>query len=78
MTTLNAQLADLAGQLACRAPRDSLDRLAHSYLAVIFATSHTPAEARRILADWDGPAAIRDSAIERLDQLTPSQQEASP
>ena len=68
MTPLNAQLADHAGRLAGRAPRDSLDRLAHSYLAVIFATSRTPAAARRILAEWDGPADIRDSAIERLDQ----------
>jgi hypothetical protein len=70
MMTPNAQLAALAGQLARRSPRDSVDRLAHNYLAVIFATSRTPAAARRILAEWDGPAGIRDSAIERLDQLT--------
>jgi len=75
MTTPNSQLADLAGQLAGRAPRGSLDALAHSYLAVIFATSRTPAAARRILAEWDGPAAIRDCAIARLDQLAVRQQE---
>lgn len=75
MIVSNAQLADMTGQLADRSPRDSVDRLAHSCVAVIFATTGTPAAARRVLAQWEGPPGIRDSAIERLDQLAARAQE---
>jgi hypothetical protein len=55
--------------------RDQADAAVHRRkvllcASVALAETSTIAAARKVLHDWDGPAAIRDAAIELLGQLT--------
>jgi hypothetical protein len=45
---------------------------------VALATSGTVAGARKVLAGWDGPDAIKTAAIELLDHLATTEQETAP
>ena len=66
----NAALAARVRQLADRELRGSAARAAALCAAVALVESTSIPGARKILAAWDGPAAIKAAAIELLGTLT--------
>lgn len=61
---------DLAARLRAQADDAVHRRKVLLVAAVALAESTSITGARKILAGWDGPPAIRDAAIELLGQLT--------
>jgi hypothetical protein len=68
--TAGRDLAVQARELAAAAPRGSMARRAYGCAAVALAETKTLAHARRILAEWHGPADVVTAALTALDQLT--------
>lgn len=67
----NRDLAAHVRAIAAKAPAGSAGRKAALVAAVALAEASTPAGARKILDSWhDAPPAIRQAAIELLEQLT--------
>lgn len=71
----NRDLAELARQLAGRAPRGSLERKAYGCAAVALSTTGTLAAARRALGDV-GPADVQAAALTVLEQLVSGRRSA--
>jgi hypothetical protein len=67
--TANKVLAERARELAGRAPDGSPDRKAFGCAAAVLSTTTTVTGARRALAEWDGPDAVKAAALEALDTL---------
>jgi hypothetical protein len=65
----DAGLAAQARELAAAACPGSMKRRAYGCAAVAIATTRTLQAARRVLADWHGPADVRAAALAALDEL---------
>jgi hypothetical protein len=65
--TTNQQLA---GQLRHQADDIMGQRKVLLVTAVALAESRTVTGARKVIAGWDGPPDVRDSALKLLDELT--------
>jgi hypothetical protein len=61
--------AELAAQLVRQADDAMRDRKALLCAAVALADTKTTSAARRVLAEWNGPAEVVSRAVELLDQL---------
>lgn len=62
--------AELAADLVRQAGEAMTQRRVLLVTAVALGESRTVAGARKVLASWDGPASVRDSALKLLDELT--------
>lgn len=62
----NKELATEASALGIAAPLGSPQRKAWLCAAVALGTTTTTAAARKVLAEWDGPADVRDRAIDYI------------
>lgn len=65
----NQELAARALALADDLADDRAARKIALTAHVALSTTKTPASARKVLAEWDGPAVVRDGAVTLLDQL---------
>jgi hypothetical protein len=62
--------AELAADLVRQAGEAMTQRRVLLVTAVALGESRTVTGARKVIAGWDGPASVRDSALKLLDELT--------